>query len=216
MSADAGGQNIALGMKVDGASVWVELQDQWYEIPAEQSKGATDLFNGTPDQILANLGVDPMAWGEMQLAGTEEVDGAMCYHLTVAADPEKVAADVVAALNSEKVQGIAGSQSATVDELKKQNAEAIEQIKKSLSSASADYWIDAETFYVRKGTIKAEMEFSDPKATQGLESASLSTSFTASGFNESVTVEPPADALPFDQLMNGLFDMSGTGGGTSL
>ena len=56
-----------------------------------------------------------------------------------------------------------------------------------------------------KGIVIVKMERAPGDTESGLKSADLKITFTASDFNEPVTVETPASPLPFEQLGEALF-----------
>ena len=216
MTVSAGGQNMALGVKVSGKQTWVELQDTWYAVPASKTKGVQKAAGAGPGKVMGDLGVDPKAWSKDATVAVEQLDGATVYHVTAKADSKQVMADVMKALNDPKLLKAAGSQGATLKQLKSQNAAQLKSLQDSLVSATAQYWIDAQTFYVHKGSIDADLSFKGEVASQGLQSATLATTYTLGDFNEPVTVTPPASAKSFNDLMKGLFNLAPTGGLSGL
>jgi len=217
VTLSAGGQNMAAGIKVSGGKTWVELQDVWYAVPASKTKSAQKAAGASPEKTLGDLGIDPKAWSENATVAVEQLDGTTVYHVTAKADSKQVMADLMKALNDPKLLKAAGSQGATLKQLKTQNEAQLKSLQDSLVSATAQYWVDADTFYVRKGSIDADLSFKGAVASQGLQSATLATTYTLGDFDQPVTVTPPASAKPFKDLMKGLFNyVPGASAGTGL
>ena len=219
MSVQAGGQNVAFGVKAQGNKVWLQFMGKWYAVPASKTKSVTGGSSSTADQSLTKLGIDPKTWvASNEVTGTEQLDGATVYHIVAKADPKQVTADLVKALNDPSLMKAAGSDAAMLEQLKSQNAQQLKDLEKSLTSATVEFWVDASSFYLRKGKLAATMTFTGDVASQGLKGATVDMTLALSAFNEPVTVTPPAHALPFKQLTNGLFNMvpSGLGGATGI
>lgn len=204
-SLSAGGQNLTMGVKATGSKVWVEFADKWYLVPPSQAKKVTGATGGSPDAALSKLGIDPTAWVGEQNVTTETLNGASVYHVVVKADPQKLMQDLTKALGA---SGSVSGQSATSLNMLKGLMDGV-----SITSAQTDYWIDAQTFYIVKGSMTGKMAFSGTLSGQGLQGADVTITFTADKFNQPVSVTPPSSALPFKQLQQGLGQLipSGTG-----
>jgi len=219
MTVRAGGQDLAMGAKVDGKKTWLQFQNQWYVVPPSKTKSVRSAGSGGVDKQLGALGIDPKAWLAGTTVSTEQLDGATVYHVVAKADTKRVMDDMMKAMNDPSLLKAAGSDAATLSQLKNQNQAALKSLQNSLVSAKAEYWVDAQTFYIRKGSVDADMKFSGDISKQGLSAATLAVTYTLGDFDQPVTVTPPASAKPFSQLMKGLFNMApttGLGTGTGL
>jgi hypothetical protein len=208
-SLAAGGQTLNVGLKASGGKAWVEFADKWYTVPPSQIKNATDQTGGSPDKALSKLGIDPTSWTGESSVTTEQLGGATVYHVTTKADTQKVMSDLMKALNT---PGLTGGQGGDVLKQLK-SSKQLQELEKSLTAAQADYWVDAETFYIVKASVTANMTFAGSLSSEGLQGATAAVIYTADNFNQTVTVEAPASPLPFSQLQQGLGQLipSGTG-----
>jgi hypothetical protein len=200
------GQSINAEIKANDSGVYVGMAGNWYQVPPDQTEQFKEFATMSPVDITAKLGinVDDLT-SARTLAGTETIDGVECYHVVAKPDPKQVAKGIVDALASPDVKDkvASGASSLSVDP-----AEA-EKLQDVIKSIDAEYWVEVETGFIRKGTVSVKMERAPGDTTSGLKSADLKISFSATDFNEPVTVETPASTLPWDQLGSALM-----GGGT--
>jgi hypothetical protein len=209
-SLAGGGQTLSVGLKATDNQAWVEFANKWYTVPPSQIKSATKQTGGSPDKALSKLGIDPTSWTGQSSVTTEQLGGATVYHVTTKADTQKVMSDLLKALNT---PGLASGQSgAVLKQLK--GSKQVQELEKSLTAAQADYWVDAQTFYIVKASVTANMTFAGSLSAQGMQGATMAVIYSADNFNQTVTVEPPASPLPFSQLQQGLGQLvpSGTTG----
>jgi hypothetical protein len=211
MTVDVAGQNLPVGIRFGDNKAWVQFQNKWYATPPDQVKSLQGKVTGTPEDTLAQFGIDPMSWSTERTVTMEQLDGKSVYHVVSQADPKKVVADIVKAMNQPGLTS--GSSAATIDQLKKQNQAQIKELEDSLKAVTAEYWIDASSFYIVKGLVTANMVFSGQIKNQGLNGADLKVTYSADKFNEPVNVQAPPNALPFDQLSQALLGGMGSGSG---
>ena len=107
---------------------------------------------------------------------------------------------------------LAQSSSSTSASTSASAASAIATLKSSLKNAKVDIWYEKDNFYLRKIVVTANMDLSgDPTvAAQGIKTVDLNITITLGSFDASVTVTPPSNPLPFDQLTNGLGSLTGS------
>jgi hypothetical protein len=211
MTLQAGGQSLAVGLRAVDARTWLSFQGKWYAVPASKTGGARGV-GATPGKTIGSLGIDPQKWAKSSTVTSEQLDGATVYHVVTTADTTKVMDDIVGALNNPALSRAAGSGAAALNRLK--SSGQLKSLEKSLVSASAQYWIDATTFVVRKGTLDAKLRFGGSSATQGVNGLGVDIAYTLGGFGQPVKVTPPAHAQPLKKLTNGLSGLSaGTGVG---
>jgi hypothetical protein len=123
--------------------------------------------------------------------------------------------DLVKALNDPALSKAAGSDGAVLNQLRSGNSPLLKSLEKSLAAASAEYWIDAKTFVVRKGKLEAKLQFGGGSATQGVSGLGIDIAYTLGSFGRPVKVTPPAHAQPLKKLANGLSGLT-SGGGIGL
>jgi len=213
------GQTLDMGVLADGDQAWVQYQGKYYEVDKKNVKGITRSAGSglSPMDQLKQQGLDVDKWGlAYELVGTEDMDGTQVYHVTAQMDPKKIAADLLKQLKSGDLAGQLGDP-ATAKQLQEglaQNQKQIDGLAKSLAGIGGDFWYEVDTFYLRKATMNATLDTKGQKDMKGVDSIALEFATTMGGFNEPVTVKPPAKALPMDQLMNQMF--GGMMGGSSL
>ena len=212
MSLGIAGQTLEFAMMAQGDKAWVQYQGKWYVIDQKTIKGLSGQASpsAAPTDQLKSLGLDAADLGAtFDYVGAEDLGGAQVYHVKAAVDPEKMAASLLKALKDPAIAEQLG-QNSTGKELEKQlqsNEKQLQQLQKSLKSATADFWIGADDMLMRKATAAAALDMTGQTGSdlQGVGAVNLTAAVTLADFGEPVTVTPPADALPFDQLMNSLF-----------
>lgn len=220
MAASAAGQSFDLGLKMDADKIWVSFMNQWYEVPKEMLQGltgaspspsasASGLSQQLQEQIKA-FGIDPATWSkEFKIVGTESMDGVDVYHVAQTLDVAKMADDLVKVMGAASSLGI-GSASPGAD-AQKAAEDAARIIKESIKDVTVDWYFQKDNFYLRKMATVVSMDFSaqaDAQA-QGLQSATINLALQMADFDQPVTVEPPAGAKPFQDLMNSLMGSGG-------
>jgi len=208
------GQTIAMEMRAKDDAAWVGYQDQWYEVPPEDSENATgQLSEGAlPTDQLKEMGLDPNDWDlAWELVGTEDLEGTQVYHVKGTADAAKFAESLMKALEDPGLADTLGAD--TAEQLQgttEQSKKELEQLQKALESVSVDVWYEVDTFYLRKADGKASFDMTGVEDAGGVTAMDLAMLLKLDGFNEPVEVEAPKDAQPLDKLMESMF------GGMSL
>ncbi len=223
MSVGIAGQTLDFGMMAQGDKAWVEYQGKWYAVDQKNSKSLSDQAEtgAAPTEQLKSLGLDPSAWGtSYEMVGTEEMAGTQVYHVKATADPAKLAEDLTKAMNDPSLLKKLGD-SGTAKQLEQglaQNKKQVEELKKSLKDVAVDYWIGVDDMLIRKAQFSAGLATKGQKGMEGVDGMALKMSMTMADFDEPVTVTPPADALPFDALMNEVLGgmLGGSGSGLSF
>jgi hypothetical protein len=221
MSLAIAGQNLEFGMMSEGKQSWIEYQGAWYALDAENATQLDEQAQtgGTPTEQLKSMGIDPSSWGtEYELAGTEKLDGVEVYHITAVADPQKLADSLMKAAEDPKLQQQLGD-SGELSQLGQgltQDKEQTEQLAKSLTEATVDYWIGVEEPYMYKARFGASMDTSGQQDMEGVTGMTMQGTVSMSAFDEPVEVEAPKNAKSFDAFMNQLFGGMMGGGGMSF
>jgi hypothetical protein len=220
MSLAIAGQNLEFGMMSEGKQSWIEYQGAWYALDNENAQALDKQAQtgAAPTEQLKSMGVDPSSWGtEYELVGTEKLDGVEVYHITAVADPQKLADSLMKAAEDPKLQQQLGDS----DELSQlgqgltQDKEQTEQLAKSLTEATVDYWIGVEEPYMYKAQFGASMDTSGQQDMEGVAGMTMQGTVSMSAFDEPVEVEAPKNAKSFDAFMTQLFGGM-MGGGMSF
>ena len=210
MSLGIAGQTLEFAMMAQGDKAWVQYQGKWYEVDQKTLKGMGGQASpsAAPSEQLKSLGLDPADLGATyEYVGAQDLNGTQVYHVKAAVDPQKVADALLKAASDPAVLDQLG-QNSTGKQLEKSlqsNEKQLRQLRKSLKSATADFWIGADDMLMRKATAAVAMDMTGQTGSQGVGAVDLTAALTLADFGEPVTVTPPADALPFSQLMNSLF-----------
>ena len=218
MSVGIAGQTLDFGMMAQGDEAWVEYQGKWYAVDQKNSKSLSDQAKtgAAPTEQLKSLGLDPSAWGtSYEMAGIEDMAGTQVYHVKATADPAKLAEDLTKAMSDPSLLDKLGDPS-TAKQLEQglaQNKKQVEELKKSLKDVAVDYWIGVDDKLMRKAELSAALVTKGQQGMDGVDGMTMNMSMTMADFDEPVTVTPPAEALPFDKLMNEVFGgLMGSGG----
>jgi hypothetical protein len=199
LTLQVAGQHLVYGVKESDKRVWVQYQGKWYVAPASKTAAGSSKSTGTAK---TGLGIDPSSWAASSTVTSEQLNGVKVYHITTTADTAKVMSALIKALNAPGLAKSAGSGAAALNQLK--SSGQLKSLEKSLASASVQYWVDASTFLVRKGTIDAKLKFGGATAASGVSGLSVNVSYVLSHFGEPVKVTPPKHALPLKSLTNRL------------
>jgi len=212
MTLQAGGQTVPFGVKSVGGRTWLQFQGKWYVSPKSKKSGSKSL-GATGGPTAGSLGIDPNKWAKSSTVTSEQLAGVPVYHVTATADTAQIMGDVVKALGNPALSNGTGSSAGVLNMLK--SSGQLKSLEKSLAAASAQEWIDSQSFLVRKISVDAKLHFAGLSGSSGATGASLDITFVLGGFNQPVTVTPPAHALPLKKLTNGLSGLS-TGTGVGL
>ena len=221
MNVGIAGQTLDIGMMAQGDEAWVEYQDKWYAVDQKNSKSLSDQAKtgAAPTEQLKSLGLDPSAWGtSYEMVGVEDMAGTQVYHVKATADPAKLAEDLTKAMNDPSLLDKLGDPG-TAKQLEQglaQNKKQVEALKKSLTDVAVDYWIGVDDMLMRKAEFSAGLAPKGQQGMEGIDGMSVKMSMTMADFDQPVTVTPPAQALPFDKLMNEMFGGMLGGGGSGL
>jgi hypothetical protein len=191
------GQQSRYAVKESDKHVWVRYQGKWYVAPASKtSKTSAVGSSKSSGSAKAGLGIGPVSRAASSTVANEKLNGVAVYHVTTTADTAKVMSALIKALNAPGLAKSVGSGAAVLDQLK--------SLEKALASASVQYWVDASTFLVRKGTVDARLKFGGATAASGVSGLSVNVNYVLSHFGEPVQVTPPKHALPLTSLTHSL------------
>lgn len=222
LNVGVAGQNLEFGVIADGDKAWVEYQGKYYKVDQKDTKGLSETAASglSPMEQLKKEGLDPDAWDvQYELVGTEDLEGVQVYHVKGTVDTKAMARDLLKQLEDPDL-GTQLGDAATAEQLQKglaENKKQVEALTNSVRDVAADYWYDADTLYLRKASWNVALDTKGQKDMEGIDGMTFKADMTMSGFDEPVTVKPPAKALPFDKLMNEMFGgLIGSGSGASF
>ena len=208
LSLGIAGQTLEFAMMAQGDKAWIQYQGKWYEIDQKALKGMGGQASpsAAPTEQLKSLGLDPADLGATyEYVGAQDLNGTQVYHVKAAVDPQKVADALLKAARDPAVLDQLGQNAKQLEKQLQSNEKQLQELRKSLKSATADFWIGADDMLMRKATAAVALDMTGQTGSQGVGAVDLTAALTLGGFGEPVTVSPPADALPFSQLMNSLF-----------
>ena len=209
-TAKAGTTTYDVGAKITGGQGWLDLMGQWYTLTAsafsQSSSSPTPSASSSTGGLsseLQKLGIDPSTLvTSSKVIGTDQIDGQDAYHVSDTLDTNALATDLSSLAQSSSLSSASASPAASA---------AIATLKSALKNATIDTWYEKDNFYLRKIVIAANMDLSsDPQvAATGIKTVDLNVTITLGNFNASVSVTPPSNPLPFDQLSNSLGSLTG-------
>ena len=184
MTVQAAGQNLALGVKAVHKKVWVQFGGKWYVAPKSTTSKAIGVpspsssASADPTKILSGLGIDPQKWMKASTVSTEQIDGAATYHVVATVDTARVMADVAKLLSSPGFAKAAGTSALGLP-----GSAELKNLEKSFTSGSAEWWVDASTFALRRGKVDETFKFGSGASTQGVTGFTVGMNYTLSGLN---------------------------------
>ena len=233
------GESMNVGMRMAGTQAWLQFSDQWYEAPPEMGQmlgasSAEDAQAAGPQQMLADLGIDPLTWiKDLTLVGEETIDDTVAYHLAGSPDLAKIMTDALGILQNEESMKLldptgsasemmgAGSLVPGAEEL----AQMEQQLAAMFQEFTADVWIAKESLMPLRFEAAAKMVPPAGEDAQGMNAITLDMALSLRDVNEPVAVEAPAAARPWSELekameedpgmifgpLSGLLGMTGAG-----
>ena len=211
-SFSGGGQSITGGLVSTGDEVYVNFQNEDYEVP----KAQVDQINqqlaaqGGQNQSLSDLGVDPKSWlTDAETVGDEEVNGADTTHVTAGVDVAKMLED----LNSVAEQAGGAMGTSAPQQL---TPEQIQQINDVVQDPTIDVYVAKDDDTLRRLNLEISFEIPEDQRAQlqGATGGSVKFSIDFSDVGQEQTIEPPADARPLNELQGALGGIGG--GGTTV
>lgn len=204
----AGKINLAGGLRLAGDKAFLQLNDKWYELPADALKTTSTGSTGSVDvsKALAALG-DPSALIKNgTVVGSEVIDGIDTDH--VAGDVDT--AELVKAIA--RVAATVNTSSSPIDP--KQITDATAKLEQFVKNAKVELWVGKADKQVHRFKVNLDAVLdAKTKASSGLNGLNIDLALTATP-TDSPSVEAPAGALPASQLQKdiGPIILAGLGG----
>ncbi len=235
LALDLMGQSLSIGVRAIDQDVWLNVLDQWYEVPAESLQTGGEPVS--PD-VLASLqqtmdeqGIDPTTWyTDLKVVGTETLADTevSVSHLTGTLDVEKMLTDVVGLLQSPEVAALMGDATTAASDtgVSLPDATATEELQTTLEEmfkgATLDLWIADKDDSLRRAVLSAELAMPEDLATSGVNGATVVVTVNLDAPDEPVEVSAPTSAKPLSDLetdlasnplLSGLSGLLGSGSG---
>jgi hypothetical protein len=219
-SFDGGGQSIQAGVTSTGDKGFVSFGGTEYAISGptfqqlkaswEQTAKQASSNNGSNNQSLASLGIDPSKWlTNAKNEGDAKVGDADTIKITGDVDVSKALDDVNAAL--QKIRSVGGAQASQLpQQLTEADKKQAEQAVKNLS---------VELYTGKDDKILRRMVVAMSLAAQN-QTADVKLDLQLLDLNQSQDIQAPANPKPFNDLVSklnglGLGGLGGLGGGSS-
>lgn len=205
-NADLGAQgSFGGGLISTSDRLFLEIEDQAYELPAELLREAQRQTGTSDTDRLEIPDLDPQSWiDDPEVAGEENVGGADTYHITGEVNVSALLDSIDRVLAEADRQGLSGATGGQVpDEIP---ADARADIEEAVRSAEVGVWTGKDDKIVRK------LEVSVDAQPRGEERATIAFTLELSDLNEPQTIEAPARTRPIDELLAGLGALLGSSG----
>jgi hypothetical protein len=213
---DLMGTTMGAGARVIDTSMWLNVLGQWYEVPADQLQQTTDTSNAANVQAVKDAideqGIDFTTWfKDLKVVPGETPADADLTHLTSAVDVQKMAADVVALLQSPKLATLMSSAGATAGAetgVTVPDAAGLQQyqatVEQMIQSATIDMWIANADYSMRKLVLTAKVTIPPELGTTGLSGLDLVFTIDLDAPGTAISVKAPESAKPFADLQTDL------------
>jgi hypothetical protein len=202
---DAGGDQISAGLVSTSDRLFVEFQDNAYEIPSEYLEMARRQ-SGSEGRAVPKLpDVDPQSWvTDPKIVGDEEVAGTETTHISAGVDVRALLDSIDRVLAEVDRQGLSSAAGGQVPSSIPADTRA--QIERAVRDPRVDIWTGKDDKTIRKFELNTGVE---PRAGR---SGSLSLTFELSDLNEAQTITAPTNVRPIDELLAGLGGLLGSSG----
>ncbi len=180
---------------IDGTKAFLQLNDKWYELPADSINQTTGTENADLSKITEALkSVDAAdLLKNPEVKGSENIEGSDTHHIAGDVD---TAGLVKAAAEIAKSQGDGPSAS--------EIAEAETKLAEYVKNAKVDVWVGKDDQMVKRIQIRGDfVTDADMKSQSGLDGAAIDLTVQATP-TDSPNVEVPSGALTQQQLQQDL------------
>jgi hypothetical protein len=188
MTAQGGGERVALGVVLTGDRAFVEYQGRAYEVPraqVERLRGGSARDDSAV--ALASLGVDPRRWiRNVADAGTAQVGGEPVTHVTAEADGARVLSDLERLAQRS-------------DQYRPMPQQVRSAVEHALKDTKVDVYASQRDKGLRRLAVSGRIEVDNPQGGAPITgSFALDAQITDVGTSQRITA--PKRAVPFAQL----------------
>ncbi len=177
---------------IDGSKGFVQLNDKWYELPADSLKTSSDATDA--NKVMEAIGDPAKLLKDPEYKGEEDIDGIKTEHVSGEVDNAGLV---------EAIGNVAKSQGETVDQ--KQADEATQKLGEYLKDAKVDLWVGKDDKQIHKIQLVGDVVLPADAKQQagGLDGAGFDLTVQSTP-TDSPSVETPSGALPSSQLQTDL------------
>lgn len=210
LTANIAGQSIPIALKAVNDQAWVQFMGQWYQVPADKMKEATDSTATTgqkPDataimQTLTAAGIDPTTWlTDMRVVGEDAINGTPTYHLAATVNVTQIASDAMKLVQSGALKGLMPGSAGTGGQVTSPSVtlpsqEELQALQKQLTgmfqTLTIDMWIAKDTYQFRQVEVKATIVppaqslQTESTATQGTSTTESATGALLEGIGQGI------------------------------
>jgi len=207
VSANALGQNVALGIISTGTAGYVTFEGASYQMPQATFQKLESSFAqlaSTPGAssgsgTLGKLGIQPLHWlKNPTVVGTENVGGAQTTHIHAGVNVDALLTDLNTVLEKASSLGISGASSL------KSGIPAADRTKiaSEIKQPSVDIWTGTNDKTLRRLTITLTLPVTGKTSSElgGLKSADMSLTMQYSDLNQQQTIKAPTTVRPFSEF----------------
>jgi hypothetical protein len=207
VSANALGQNVALGIISTGTAGYVTFQGASYQMPQATFQKLESSFAqlaSTPGAssgsgTLGKLGIQPLHWlKNPTVVGTENVGGAQTTHIHAGVNVDALLTDLNTVLEKASSLGVSGASSL------KSGIPAADRTKiaSEIKQPSVDIWTGTNDKTLRRLTITLTLPVTGKTSSElgGLKSADMSLTMQYSDLNQPQTIKAPTTVRPFSEF----------------
>jgi hypothetical protein len=202
------GQPMNLGIRLLENNCWFCYGNQWYAAPEELLQAMDRGAAAQPDtaeveQLLTNLGLDPVTWfDDPQIAGAEVIDGVAVVHLTGSPDMAKMIGDVFALMQNEQFMALVGSSSGMDAGQPMPTAAELQEVRSMTADmfkdTTVDMWVGRDDYIPRKLVFSGQLAMPPEAASTGLEGMDLTATMSLQNINQVPLIERPFLPQPFE------------------
>jgi hypothetical protein len=213
LTFSGGGQSFSAGATSTAGRGYLKFQGQAYQVPpnvlAQFKQGfeqAQQRNQGGQNQnAFKRLGLNPLAWlKNPKVEGDEDVGGTSTKHISADVDVSKLVSDINTLLrNAQSIGGAAAQSGRLPSNITPEQQRRIEQ---AVRSAKVQVWTGSDDKTLRKLQVNLSI------AGSGGRSGDLVFTLEIDDLNQGQTINPPANAKPFSELIRQLGGL-GLGGG---
>ena len=211
VSANALGQNVALGIISTGTAGYVTYEGTSYRMPQATFQKLESSFAqlaSTPGAssgsgTLGKLGIQPLRWlTNPTVVGTENVGGAQTTHIHAGVNVNALVTDLNTVLEKASSLGVSGANSL------KAGIPAADRVKiaSEVKNPSVDIWTGTSDKTIRRLTITLTVPVTGKTSSElgGLKSADISLTMQYSDLNQPQTIKAPTTLGPFSEFQSKL------------
>jgi hypothetical protein len=222
VSLELAGQPLEMGMRVKGSSAWLSYAGHWYEMPPEAmqmlASPSTRVDPKEMDQLLEDLGFDPLTWfKDLTVIGEEDLAGVNTIHLAASPDYTKMLTDVCELLRNEKFlhlldptgQMASGMMGSGFPPSPAEIEQFGTEIDSMLQGLTIDIWVGSDDSQVRRIAVEGHIAPPPGEDPDGLLGTDISGSMWLDSINQPLAIEAPSAPLPFTELEDAIVENPG-------